>query len=237
MIQKALQYLVGLKENKTYEIDGKTYSDNLLHYIEEPIYRRSTVEFGSLDAIVKMIKTELPDYSGPVFVRITNHKRVDVITRPNKQENRMVPYTAFCNDTEFREGWREQDEAIIELRSRFIPTEDSDYLINLVSRINNDEGVKTEDNGVSQTVVVRKGIQLAATEAVKPRLDLTPFRTFREVPQPKSEFILRLDDKGRIGLFEADGGMWKIEAKINIQHYLEKALMNEVESGSVVIMI
>ncbi|MBQ9662235.1 MAG: hypothetical protein IJV40_03670 [Oscillospiraceae bacterium] len=237
MIQKALQYLVGLKDNKTYVIGGKTYSDNQLHYIEEPIYKRRTVEFGSLDAIVKMIKTELPDYDGPLFVRITNHKCVDVITRPNKQENRMVPYSAHCTDTEFMEGWREQDKAIIELRSRFLPTEDSDYLINLVSRINNDEGVKTEDNGVSQTVVVKKGVQLAATEAVKPRLNLTPFRTFREVPQPMSEFILRLDENGRIGLFEADGGMWKIEAKINIQTYLETALADEVKFGAVVIMI
>ena len=75
------------------------------------------------------------------------------------------------------------------------------------------------------------------TESVKPRLTLMPFRTFREVPQPESEFILRLDDKGRIGLFEADGGMWKIEAKLNIEHYLNDKLKEEIEAGQVVVMI
>ena len=48
MLQKALSYLVGLKENKTYEINGKTYSDNALHLIEDERFYRKTVEFGSL---------------------------------------------------------------------------------------------------------------------------------------------------------------------------------------------
>lgn len=240
MIQKALQYLVGLKENKTYEIDGRTYSDHELHLIEEPHYTRKGIEFGSLDALVKMIKAELPDYTDgtePIFIRIESHTGVNVFTRPNEREQRLWPYDAVCKDAEYRSGWKGQQEAIIELKSRFIPTPDSEYLIDLISRINNDEGVKTEDNGVSQTVVVKKGVQLAATEAVKPRLSLIPFRTFREVPQPESEFILRLDENGRVGLFEADGGIWKIEAKLNIQHYFEEYLADEIASGVVIVMI
>jgi len=237
MIQKALQYLVGLKENKTYDINGKTYSDNRLHLIEDERYYRSEVEFSSLDAIVKMIKTEINDYTGPVFIRIKDHKNVDVFTRPDDREHRLWPYSATCVDAEFKAGWRSQDEAIIEIRSRFIPTEDSEYLINLISRINNDEGVKTEDNGVSQTVVVKKGVSLAATEAIKPRLILQPFRTFREVPQPESEFILRLNENGNVGLFEADGGIWKMEAKDNIKVYFEERLHDEIESGVVIVMV
>jgi len=238
MIQKALQYLVGLKENKTYEINGKTYSDHSLELIEDERFYRREVEFSSLDAIVKMIKTELDDYKArPLFIRIKNHKEVDVFTRPDDRERRVVPYSATCVDAEFKAGWRPQQDAIIEIKSRFIPTEDSEYLLSLISRINNDEGVKTEDNGVSQSVVVRKGVQLAATETVKPRLLLQPFRTFREVPQPESEFILRLDDDGRVGLFEADGGIWKMEAKDNIAEYFGEKLSKEVLDGLVIVMV
>lgn len=240
MIKSALQYLVGLKENNTYLIDGKTYSDNPLVLIEDERYYRKGVEFGSLDAIVKMIKAELPDYTDgtePIFIRIQDHKNVDVFTRPDDRERRVYPYSARCTDADWREGWRDQDTAIIEARSRFLPTEDSEYLLSLISRINNDEGVKTEDNGVSQTVVVKKGVQLAATEAVKPRLVLQPFRTFREVPQPKSEFILRLDEKGRVGFFEADGGIWKMEAKDNIKRYFEETLAEEISMGAVIVMV
>lgn len=242
MLQKALSYLVGLKENKTYEINGKTYSDNALHLIEDERFYRKTVEFGGLDAIVKMIRAELSDYvdcaeAAPIFIRIQDHKTVDVFTRPDDRERRIWPYVAKCTDADWREGWRDQQSAIIELRSRFIPTDDSEYLIFLISRINNEQGVKSEDNGVSQVVVTKQGVTLMGSEVVKPRLLLQPFRTFREVPQPQSEYILRLDENGRIGLFEADGGIWKMEAKDNIKAYLEANLSDLVESGAVVVMV
>ena len=240
MIQKALQYLVGLKDNKTYEINGKTYSDHELKLIEDERYYRKTVTFGSLDAIVKMIKAEIRDYtdgSQPIFVRVKDHKHVEVFTRPDDRERRLWPYEAECDDAEFREGWRDQDKAIIELRSRFIPTEDSEYLLNLISRINNDQGIQTNDNGVSQTVVTKQGVTLMGSEVVKPRLTLQPFRTFREIPQPASEFILRLDDEGRIGIFEADGGIWKMEAKDSISAYLSENLSGEILGGHVIVIV
>lgn len=240
MIEKALKYLVSLKENKTYEIGGKTYSDNNLHLVEEEKCYRRCLEFGSLDAIVKMVRAELVDYTDgtePIFIRVIDHKNVEVFTRPDERENRVYPYSAKCTDADFHEGWRDQQSAIIELRSRFLPTDDANYLLGLISRINNEEGVQSTDNGVSQVVTAKKGASLMATEQVKPRLSLMPFRTFREVPQPESEFILRLDDGGRVGLFEADGGIWKIEAKANIAEYLNTALAGEVKSGVVIVMI
>ena len=241
MLEKALRYLVSLKDNKTYEIDGITYSDHELHIVEAPTYRRSGMEFGSLDAIVKMVRTELPEYDGliglPVYIQVENHKRVKVFTRTDVQEKRLFPYEAVCRDTEFSEGWRDQQAAIIELRSRFIPTDDASYLLDLISRISDEKGVQSNDNGVSQTVTVKQGVSLMATEIVKPRISLKPFRTFREIPQPESEFILRLDETGRVGLFEADGGIWKMEAKDNILTYFAKELEPEIQAGKVVVMV
>ena len=247
MIQKALQYLVGLKENKTYTINGKTYSDNQLYVIGDEQYHRKNISFGSLDAIVKMIKAEIADYTyendplinriDPLFIHVKDHKNVEVFTRPDSREVRTWPYSAECCDADFREGWREQNKAIIEIKSRFLPTADSEYLLSLISRINNDEGIKSEDNGVSQNVIVKKGVSLATSEVVKPRLTLQPFRTFREVPQPESEFILRLNENGEIGLFEADGGIWKMEAKDSIKKYFLDHLQEEIQSGKIVVMV
>ena len=242
MIEKALRYLVGLKENKTYEIDGNTFSDHKLEQITGLHHYPATVHVESLDAIVKLIRAEYtgenPDaHTPPLFVRVEGPTAVEVFTRLDDIACRTTPYEAMCRDVNFKEGWRGQQEAIIELRSRFIPTDDSAYLLGLISRINNEEGVQSTDNGVSQTVTAKKGVSLMATEQVKPRLSLQPFRTFREVKQPESEFILRLDEDGRVGLFEADGGIWKIEAKINIAAYLSEALAEEINDGKVVVMI
>ena len=242
MIKEALQYLVSLKANQTYKIDELTYSDHELHRIDPPRYYKKRLEFGSLDAIVKMIRNEMEDYEAsegglPVFIHIRDFDEVEVFTRPDLTETREIPYSASCNDANFEPGWRSQDKAIIELKSRFLPTEDTEYLINLISRINNDQGVRSEDNGVSQTVTVKSGVALMSTEKVKSRLKLQPFRTFREVDQPISEFILRLDEQKGVGIFEADGGIWKMEAKDKIKSYFDYKLSREVDEGQVVVMV
>ena len=48
---------------------------------------------------------------------------------------------------------------------------------------------------------------------------------------------MRLDENGRVGLFEADGGIWKMEAKDNIKAYLEEYLKEYVRKGTVIVMV
>lgn len=241
MIEKALRYLVGLKDNKTYVIDGITYSDNDLVRVTERKRYLECKTVNSLDAIVKLISAEyaiIDEQAGdPLFIRVIDPKTVEVFTRPDQFQKRTYAYQAKCVDADFCEGWRDQQSAIIEIKSRFIPTEDSEYLLGLISRMKKEEGVRSDDNGVSQTVTAKSGVSLVAVEGVKPRLTLRPFRTFREVEQPDSEFILRLDDNGRVGLFEADGGIWRMEAKDNIAAYFETRLHDMVADGRLVVMI
>lgn len=99
-----------------------------------------------------------------------------------------------------------------------------------------DSKVTTLDNGVTQTVEARKGVALMGNVQVKPRVTLKPFRTFLEVEQPESEFILRLNDSGEINLIGADGGAWKLEAVRNIAAYFEGKLGDMVEAGRVVVL-
>ena len=50
---------------------------------------------------------------------------------------------------------------------------------------------------------------------------LVPFRTFIEVEQPESKFVFRVKDGPQMGLFEADGGEWRLAAMLRIKEYLE----------------
>lgn len=122
------------------------------------------------------------------------------------------------------------------LRSLFIPNEGTAYLLDLLRRMTNENSVSSTDNGVTQTVDARQGVALSAKVEVKPRVLLRPFRTFLEVEQPESEFLLRVDAEKGIGLFEADGGIWKLEAKQNIAEYFAKAMGDLIESSKVVVM-
>lgn len=135
-----------------------------------------------------------------------------------------------------RTGFRDRETALIELRSLFIPGEGTAYLLDLLSRMTDENSVSTQDNGVTQTVEARQGIALKERVEVRPRVVLQPFRTFLEVDQPESEFLLRVDAEKGVGLFEADGGVWKLEAKKNIAAYFAKSLSDLIEAGQVVIM-
>ena len=100
----------------------------------------------------------------------------------------------------------------------------------------NENSVSTNDNGVTQTVEARQGVALNALIEIKPRVMLRPFRTFLEVEQPESEFLLRVDPDEGIGFFEADGGIWKLEAKKNIADYFLKNMGDLIDAGKVVVM-
>lgn len=110
------------------------------------------------------------------------------------------------------------------------------YLLDLLSRMTNENSVSTNDNGVTQTVEARQGVALNALIEIKPRVMLRPFRTFLEVEQPESEFLLRVDPDEGIGFFEADGGIWKLEAKKNIADYFLKNMGDLIDAGKVVVM-
>lgn len=237
MLKEFAQYLVSLKDNKTYEINGETYSDSALHRIAPYVPRPDKLNVTGLDSIVKLVKAEMKKVTLPVFIRVDNPTSVTVLSALDKDMNRDVLFHAECDVPGFREGFREYDKAIIEIRSKFAPDGDVDYILDLLSRINKENGVSTSDNGVSQTVEARTGVSLKQMVNVRPRVTLSPYRTFLEVEQPASEFLLRLNDDGDVGLFEADGGMWKLEAKKYILAYFDDALNDEINAGEVIVMM
>ena len=146
-------------------------------------------------------------------------------------------YRAVCDVPGVKTGYMDYESFIIAMRSKFIPNDDTAYLLDLLSRINKENGVTTSDNGITQTVEARSGVSLKATVAIKPRVTLAPYRTFLEVAQPESEFVLRVSGDGDIGLFEADGGMWKLTAKRNILDFFAEALKPYIAGGDVAVMM
>ena len=237
MLKEFAQYLVSLKDNKTYEINGQTYSDRELCRIAPHVDRPNKITVNGLDSVVKLIQREYLGQQLPLFVRVATPRDIEVFTALDVMQGRNHLYVVECDAPKFQAGWREYDTAIIELRSMFIPNDGTEYLLDLLSRISKEDNVTTSDNGVTQQVEARSGIALKAKETIRPRVKLIPYRTFAEVEQPESEFLLRVDDDARIGLFEADGGTWKLNAKANIAGFLNSRLETLVKDGYVVVML
>lgn len=236
MLAKMIDKIVSLKETKTFDINGQTYADAPLTRIPPHVDRPDEITVSGLDSICKLIRTELNKVGTTVMVQVKGSGLVEVMTTYLDDYSRNFLYCAKADAPGLRTGWRDRETALIELRSLFIPNEGTAYLLDLLSRMTDEHSVSTNDNGVTQTVSTRQGVALNALVEIKPRVMLRPFRTFLEVEQPESEFLLRVDaDKG-IGLFECDGGIWKLEAKKNIAEYFQSAMGDLIQSGKVVVM-
>ncbi|MGM9601430.1 MAG: hypothetical protein ACI3W5_07585 [Faecousia sp.] len=236
MIKEALEYLVGLKPVQTFVINGETYTDGSLSRVPKVKHSPERYAVKSLDAIANLIKTEIGKARVPLFIRIDSPTRVFVESTWDSEFDRDFLYQASCEEANFQPGWRDHEKAIIELKSAFIPTEGQEYLLDLLSRLCVDDRVETTDNGVTQTVTTKQGVSLKQAENVRNIVGLKPFRTFREVNQPESMFLIRVDDKYRVAILEADGEIWKIEAKLNIKAYFEEELADYIADGSVVVL-
>ena len=217
-------------------IGGQTYADASLTRIPPHVDRPDCISVSGLDSICKLIRTELEKVGTTVMVQVKSNDTVEVMTTYLSDFSRNTLYRAKADAPGLRTGFRGREVALIELRSLCIPNEGTAYLLDLLSRMTNENSVSTNDNGVTQTVEARQGVALNALIEIKPRVMLRPFRTFLEVKQPESEFLLRVDPDEGIGFFEADGGIWKLEAKKNIADYFLKNMGDLIDAGKVVVM-
>ena len=236
MLAKMIDKIVSLKQTQTFEIGGQTYTDGHLTRIPPHVDRPECITVSGLDGICKLIRTEMEKVGVTILVQAKSYKTVEVMTTYLPDFSRNALYRAEADVPGLRTGFRDRETALIELRSLFIPNEGTAYLLDLLSRITDEKSVSSKGNGVTQVVEARQGVALNAVVEVKPRILLRPFRTFLEVEQPESEFLLRVNaDKG-IGFFEADGGVWRLEAKRNIADYFARNLADLIDAGRVVVM-
>ena len=210
------------------EIDGNKYSPVGLNRVySDP--RPEALNIRSLSGIVKYLKDNKDKYSlDDLTIVVIDHKSVNVVTSVHGESNeRHVILRASLEDIKSfpYERFLEHEDFLIKMRSLFANNDDRNNLIMFASKVSNDTSFKTEDDGISQVVEVKRGISGALTDE-KPApsiVKLKPFRTFSECEQPESEFLFRMkDDRGVVcTLLEADGGFWKQEARIKIKEYLE----------------
>lgn len=100
--------------------------------------------------------------------------------------------------------------------------------------------IKFTPNKTRQMVGTQIAVTTKDAAFVPNPVNLIPYRTFLEVPQPASDFVFRISE-GRGGapafkLVAADGGPWKSQAVDNVKNYLVKALADVPEREKITII-
>lgn len=219
---------------KTIEVDGQTFARQTF----TPVYadpRPEALKGKTLTGLVEYINSnrEAVDFS-QAMLQVASPGEVRLFTR---YEGKSAARTMFFR-AELDAGlpvfpfdaFMPVEDFIIKAKALFQPNDDMVAAIALVSKITEQNQITAKDDGISQEVQVKKGVSGAVTEGATTRgcYTLRPYRTFRELMQPESRFILRIRAvEGKlphVALFDAEGGVWRNFAVKAIKDYLDAEL-------------
>lgn len=174
----------------------------------------------ALDTLIAhVVSPQIVRLSGPLQTRARNRETYIEASATNMLDN-------------FTGKFMSQEEFIIGLQTRFDAAGDREVVLKLASAMTLEAVNTSSDDGIGQTVTAKAGVALKATVPVPNPVTLRPFRTFREVTQPDSLFVLRVNQSMQIGLFEADGGAWRLLAIERVGAWL----MQELKDTKVAIL-
>lgn len=236
MDKSAIEKIVELGAPNIIDEGGYSYTDKHLAVIKVP--RVDTLTFHTLEGLVRTLTSEINNFNAPVIVDVYDEQTVRVYAAINRSDRqREEPYEVHAElisipfDREL-----DYETMMITLKSKFVETPELLDLVKLLGTITEENSAQLSDDGFTQTVVVRKGIAIKGNKAVNPIVRLRPYRTFSEVEQPESQFLVRLSEGGYVALYEADGGAWKMQARRNVADYLKTALAELIKGGSVAVV-
>lgn len=221
----------------TVEIDGVVYATSKLHDVRKPEPEPKALELNTLTGLVRYAGTnvgEMGDCLDPkeLVVQVVGPDKVRLFSNLYGDfEQRDIYAVASCANrltaAQFAFGnWQDCESATIALQALFEDKGDRAAVLRLIGTVTDEQVTVQADDGITQKVTARASIAGLENVKVPNPVLLAPFRTFAEVDQPLSPFVLRMRKQGgvQVALFEADGGAWRLEAIERIRAYLFERL-------------
>lgn len=240
MIKEAIEKILSLAPPTYHKVggpDGLAYADRSLTLIVPPAPVQ--VNVSTLQGLVDLHDAEMDDAKakGDLLVHITSPQTVELISRESDKYGRRRTWAkaAYPQCQTFPFGsWQDPETFIIASQQHFqrakVETRtggfehDLDYVLQVASKISAQIATEHDDDGFTQRVAMKQGVQLKQETILKPMVNLAPYRTFAEIDQVLSQFVFRARPNGTsvtLALFEGDGGRWKISAVSAIKSWLE----------------
>ena len=237
MDNTAIEKIVELGKPNLVDHYGRVYTDKQLSVIKQPAC--NTLEFHTLDGLINTIKREYEDFDRFLLINVYDESTVIVYSSLHTFSDRMREKPYICNadviDIPLNRPV-DYETMMITLKSKFVETPELLALVKLLGSITEESSATASDDGFTQNVVVRKGIAMKENKPVKPIVKLKPYRTFNEVDQPESDFLVRLSEGGYVSLYMADGGAWMLEARKNVAKYLKEGLADLIDGGHIIVV-
>lgn len=241
MLREAIQAIQQLAlegdEIKTHIHGGQTFATRPLFRVpDEPdVAAVVALKVATLSSLAAYLNTNPDDFEEGTFISVVSPTRVEVVTPVigEKSVRRTYAVAEARLPTIRTDTWLDLETIGVHLRTCFEPTPERDEVVSFLGSVSSSADVQTKDDGVSQATTVRSGLSMLKEGKVPSPVTLQPFRTFHDVEQPESPYILRLrkssDGNGvQAALFEADGGAWQHEAAESVAEYLRSVVTLKV---------
>lgn len=232
MFQKALSYLVGLgadnAKNHVHEIEGVSFVPDNFDLSPVKMPGPDILKLTTLTGLVDYVKANRDKLDlSEMVVAVHSPAKVALCGRLSETTLQRFDYVV-CEPLLPQitlEAYLNSESFNMQLQYGFVPSKDRATLLALTACVLDTTQVGVEDNGVNQTVTVKKGINRGDDVATPNPITLRPYRTFAEIEQPESTFILRMkSDPLSMGLWAADGGAWRLKAMADIKAFLAEKM-------------
>jgi len=201
------------------------FSSKPLHQVKvTPPALPETVNVSTLAGFADLVKGKLDskEFQGEFLIHIVDEDTVRLIARASDVHGRrqvLMEATPMSFQQFPFDHFMPQEEFLIKAAALIADGNDKAYIMRMAAGLNSESGTTLTDDGFTQSAVVKAALKLVERLDLKPMVDLAPYRTFPEVPQPVSSFIFRARTEAQpmLALFEADGGRWKVDAIATIR--------------------
>lgn len=205
------------------------WNGSTLRHVSVPHYAPAKLEFSGLTGLSRYLEENqeaLEPSEHALLVFAPDYVGLTSIPRGQQQERELRAVARAKLGVWTKAGdYMGAESMLIDLLSMFEPTDDRERALRLLGTIRDEAVVQREDDGVTQTVTAREGIQRDAEVNVDQPFFLAPRRSFVEIEAVLAPYVLRFKGGGEgrepvAALFEAGYGDWQLETMYQIREWL-----------------
>lgn len=229
MLKAAIEKILALGQPVIMDVDGRSYlsAPEKFELVREPIPTPIATE--TLTGLTDYLEREIDGTvkTPGVFLHVEDFRTVALFSPLSDTMSRSVFITATAEAVDGHERWTPVEDFIINIQNCFAESADRTAILKVVSNLASVTEKTAEDDGISQTVRVRAGIQRTTDVAIRNPVVLKPWCTFPEIEPPEREYVFRIRKTGdsfTCMLSEGVDNRWKLETAQRIAVWLKTKL-------------
>jgi hypothetical protein len=238
VIREAIEKILDLHSTRIVTAHGRAYTPDELKPLPSPMATPEPIKVHTLSGLVEYLREgERERPGGPLDEAHIESQRIVLIDGPEsvrviselegefRQRHAYIVATPFL-PTQFPFGrYLDLETFVVGLQTGFVQDVYAQAVLKVVGNVRGDQVQTVEDDGVTQKVTASAGLTKVALVDVPNPVILRPYRTFQQIEQPASRYVLRVRRGGEgelptAALHEVDDRGWKLEAIGAIEKYL-----------------